>query len=217
MCSAISMGACFTFLPGNEFGFLHGAFEEFVVQDWKGLSLERAARPIHRIPARRFSVNPKQEIELVLRVLSTQPTDEDNFHLEHEDVNPRKVEQEPEEEPEEAPEEEPEERPEEEPEEEPVPLPVPVGGTLSSLTAQSVSFKKFRTHETTSSARRPADIKDLGLSPYYRWLVEILTENIHADSSTSDSYVTGGPPGAAACFHIPSAEPTASPLRRHAI
>ena len=125
MCSAISMDACFTFFPGNEFGFLHDAFEEFVVQDWKGLSLERAARPIHRIPARRFYVNPKQEIELVLRVLSTQPTDEDIFHLEHEDVNPRKVEQEPEEEPEEAP----EERPEEEPEEEPVPLPVPVGGT----------------------------------------------------------------------------------------
>jgi hypothetical protein len=81
-------------------------------------------------------MNPEQEIELVLRVLSTRPTDEEIFHLEHEDVNPRKVEQEP----------------EEKPEEEPVPLPVPVGGTLSSVTAQSVSFKKFRTHETTSSA-----------------------------------------------------------------
>ena len=81
-------------------------------------------------------MNPEQEIELVLRVLSTQPTDEEIFHLEHEDVNPRKVEQEP----------------EEEPEEEPVPLPVPVGGTLSTVRAQSVSFKKFRTHETTSSA-----------------------------------------------------------------
>ncbi len=69
-------------------------------------------------------MNPEQEIELVLRVLSTQPTDEEIFHLENEDVNPRKVEQGPEEEPEE----EPEEKPEEEPEEEPVPLPVPVGG-----------------------------------------------------------------------------------------
>ena len=69
-------------------------------------------------------MNPEQEIELVLRVLSTQPTDEEIFHLEHENVNPRKVEQGPEEEPEE----EPEEKPEEEPEEEPVPLPVPVGG-----------------------------------------------------------------------------------------
>jgi hypothetical protein len=68
-------------------------------------------------------MNPEQEIELVLRVLSTRPTDEEIFHLEHEDVNLRKVEQEP----------------EEEPEEEPVPLPVPVGrhpviwdGTVSS-------------------------------------------------------------------------------------
>ena len=61
-------------------------------------------------------MNPEQEIELVLRVPSTQPTDEEIFHLEHEDVNLRKVEQEPEEEP------------EEKPEEEPVPLPVPVGG-----------------------------------------------------------------------------------------
>ena len=140
MCSAISIATCFTFFPGNEFGFIHDAFEEFVVEGWKGLSLERSARPIHRIPARRFYMNPEQEIELVLRVLSTQPTDEEIFHLEHGDVNPRKVEQEPEEEP------------EEKPEEEPVPLPVPVGGTLSSLTAQSVSFQKFRTHETTSSA-----------------------------------------------------------------
>jgi hypothetical protein len=38
-------------------------------------------------------------------------TDEEIFHLEHEDVNPRKVEQEPEEEPEEDPEEEPKEEP----------------------------------------------------------------------------------------------------------
>jgi len=97
-------------------------------------------------------MNPEQEIELVLRVLSTRPTDEEIFDLEHEDVNPRKVEQEPEEKPEEEPEQEPEEEPEEKPEEEPVPLPVPVGGTLSSLTGQSVSFKKFRTHETTSWA-----------------------------------------------------------------
>jgi len=41
-------------------------------------------------------MNPEQEIELVLRVLSTRPTDEEIFHLEHEDVNPRKAEQEPE-------------------------------------------------------------------------------------------------------------------------
>jgi hypothetical protein len=41
-------------------------------------------------------MDPEQEIEPVLRVLSTRPTDEGIFHLEHEDVNPRKVEQEPE-------------------------------------------------------------------------------------------------------------------------
>ena len=41
--------------PGDEFGFLHDAFEGFVVEHWEGLSLERAARPIHRIPARRFT------------------------------------------------------------------------------------------------------------------------------------------------------------------
>src|SRR5258708_26527243 len=134
MCSAIFIATCFTFFPRNEFGFLHDAFERFVVEDWKGLSLERAARPIHRIPARRFYMNPEQEIELMLKVLSTRPTDEEIFHLEHGDVDPRKVEQEPEQEPEEEPEDEPEEKPEDEPEEEPVPLPVPlpvpVGGTL---------------------------------------------------------------------------------------
>lgn len=102
-------------------------------------------------------MNPEQEIELVLRALSTQPTDEEIFHLEHEDVNPRKVEQEPEEKPEQEPEEEPEKEPEEKPEEEPVPLPVPVGGTLSSVTAQSVSFKEFRTRETT--VRSPTEWK----------------------------------------------------------
>jgi hypothetical protein len=150
MCSAIFIAICFKFFPGNDFGFLHDAFEKFVVEEWKGL--ERAARSILRVPAPGFYMNPEQEIELVLRVLSTQPSGEEILHLEHEDVNPRKVEQEPEEKPEQEPEEEPEEKPEEEPEEEPVPLPVPVGGTLSTVTAESVSFKKFRTHETTSSA-----------------------------------------------------------------
>jgi len=162
MCSAISIATCFKFFPGNDFGFLHDAFEKFVVEDWKDFSLERAARPIHRIPASGFYMNPEQEIELVLRALSTQPTDEEIFHLEHEDVNPRKVEQEPEEKPEQEPEEEPEEKPEEKPEEEPVPLPVPVGGTLSSVTAQSVSFKKSRAHETTSSGPQRNGSNDIG-------------------------------------------------------
>jgi len=156
MCSAISIATCFTFFPGNEFGFLHDTFEKFVVEEWKGL--ERAPRSILRVPAPGFYMNPEQEIELVLRVLSTRPTDEGIFPLEHEDVNPRKVEQEPEE----KPEEEPEEEPKEKPEEEPVPLPVPVGCTLSSVTAQSVSFKKFRTHETTSSAPQRNGSNDIG-------------------------------------------------------
>lgn len=33
----------------------------------------------------------------------------------------------------------------------------------------------------------PSDMKDLGLSPYYGWLVEILTENIHPDTEGGES------------------------------
>jgi nicotinic acid phosphoribosyltransferase len=48
MCSAGTIATCFAFFPEDEFGFLHDAFEGFVVEHWKGLSLERVARPIHR-------------------------------------------------------------------------------------------------------------------------------------------------------------------------
>jgi hypothetical protein len=64
MCSAISIATCFKFFPGNDFGFLHDAFEKFVVEEWKGL--ERAARSILRVPAPGFYMNLEREIELVL-------------------------------------------------------------------------------------------------------------------------------------------------------
>jgi type III restriction enzyme len=35
--------------------------------------------------------------------------------------------------------------------------------------------------------RPPADLKDLGLAPYYPWLVEILTENIRPDTAEGEA------------------------------
>jgi type III restriction enzyme len=51
--------------------------------------------------------------------------------------------------------------------------------------------------------RKPADIKDLGLSPYYGWLVEILAENFRPDASGGEApevprYETSRGPGSTA-------------------
>jgi very-short-patch-repair endonuclease len=50
--------------------------------------LERAGWPIHRIPARRYFMDPDRELRLVTSVLASQPTDEEMVQLEHEDLGP---------------------------------------------------------------------------------------------------------------------------------
>jgi hypothetical protein len=50
--------------------------------------LERAGWPIHRIPARRYFLNPEEEIRTVLTILSSLASDEEMFQLEHEDLAP---------------------------------------------------------------------------------------------------------------------------------
>lgn len=48
--------------------------------------LERAGWLIHRIPARRFYLDPNREVEHAVEVLSTQPSDQELFELERDDV-----------------------------------------------------------------------------------------------------------------------------------
>jgi len=50
--------------------------------------LERAGWPIHRIPSRRYFMDPDRELRLVAAVLASQPTDEEMIQLEHEDLRP---------------------------------------------------------------------------------------------------------------------------------
>jgi hypothetical protein len=117
-------------------------------------------------------MNPEQEIELVLRVLSTRPTDEEIFHLEHEDVNPRKAEQEP------------EEQPEEEPEEEPVPLPVPVGIHASAFLKWRVTGSIPVTSTNVVSAL-PITYTAISTAPFYL-CIRLGTRK--AGAKESDSY-----------------------------
>lgn len=56
--------------------------------------LERAGWAIHRIPARRYYMNPSVEIDLAVQSLSEQPTDEEVSALEYEDLAPPPVEEE---------------------------------------------------------------------------------------------------------------------------
>ena len=48
--------------------------------------LERAGWPIHRIPARRYFMDPDRELRLVAEVLASQPSDDEMIQLEHEDL-----------------------------------------------------------------------------------------------------------------------------------
>jgi very-short-patch-repair endonuclease/DNA polymerase III delta prime subunit len=55
--------------------------------------LERAGWAIHRIPARRYYMNPAAEIDLAVQALRDQPTDEEVSELEFEDLAPPHVEE----------------------------------------------------------------------------------------------------------------------------
>lgn len=51
--------------------------------------LERAGWPIHRIPARRYFLDPERELSLATAVLAAQPSDDEMVQLEHEDLGPK--------------------------------------------------------------------------------------------------------------------------------
>ncbi len=68
--------------------------------------------------------------------------------------------------------------------------------------------------------RTPADIKDVGLSPYYGWIVEVLTENIRPDTAGGEApeiplYETSRGPGSTADVDFWTSREPRQILRSH--
>ncbi len=70
------------------------------------------------------------------------------------------------------------------------------------------------------NVRRPADLKDAGLSPYYGWLVEVLTENIRPDTREGEApeiplYESSRGPGSTAEVDFWTSRETREVLHSH--
>ncbi len=64
--------------------------------------------------------------------------------------------------------------------------------TRSAMSPRTSCFRNWSRSSRSTWRRRwkcglPADLKDLGLAPYYPWLVEILTENIRPDTAGGEA------------------------------